>query len=107
MADFKVLYNVHACICCFDLFPTGNRGFSIGIGDVTPGRGLVMEKERLVEEGLVWVAHKIKNLSHTHLQHSHVGLMQSLSFTNSSAFWSFVCICQALHMKSKKACNVL
>ena len=31
----------------------GNRGFSIGIGDVTPGRGLIEEKERLVAEGLV------------------------------------------------------
>lgn len=29
----------------------GNRGFSIGIGDVTPGKGLVDEKEYLVEEG--------------------------------------------------------
>ena len=28
-----------------------NRGFSIGIGDVTPGPGLVREKERLVREG--------------------------------------------------------
>jgi DNA-directed RNA polymerase III subunit RPC1 len=28
-----------------------NRGFSIGIGDVTPGRGLIKEKENLVDEG--------------------------------------------------------
>ena len=28
-----------------------NRGFSIGIGDVTPGRALITEKERLVSEG--------------------------------------------------------
>lgn len=28
-----------------------NRGFSIGIGDVTPGRGLIAEKEKLVEDG--------------------------------------------------------
>ena len=31
----------------------GNRGFSIGIGDVTPGRALIREKEKLVEDGLV------------------------------------------------------
>ena len=31
----------------------GNRGFSIGIGDVTPGRELIREKEKLVEDGLV------------------------------------------------------
>jgi len=30
----------------------GNRGFSIGIGDVTPGKGLIAEKEKLVEDGL-------------------------------------------------------
>ena len=28
-----------------------NRGFSIGIGDVTPGFELVQEKKRLVREG--------------------------------------------------------
>lgn len=28
-----------------------NRGFSIGIGDVTPGKGLIAEKEKLVEDG--------------------------------------------------------
>lgn len=28
-----------------------NRGFSIGIGDVTPGRALIREKEKLVNEG--------------------------------------------------------
>ena len=35
---------------CISLTPA-NRGFSIGIGDVTPGPGLVKEKERLVREG--------------------------------------------------------
>ena len=33
------------------MFCTANRGFSIGIGDVTPGPRLVREKERLVREG--------------------------------------------------------
>ena len=28
-----------------------NRGFSIGIGDVTPGRGLIRAKNRLLSEG--------------------------------------------------------
>ena len=28
-----------------------NRGFSIGIGDVTPGRQLIAAKEKLVEDG--------------------------------------------------------
>ncbi|XP_066925897.1 DNA-directed RNA polymerase III subunit RPC1-like isoform X1 [Clytia hemisphaerica] len=28
-----------------------NRGFSIGIGDVTPGKGLITAKERLLKEG--------------------------------------------------------
>ena len=31
-----------------------NRGFSIGIGDVTPGRGLIRAKEELVASGWVW-----------------------------------------------------
>jgi hypothetical protein len=30
---------------------SGNRGFSIGIGDVTPGKGLITAKERLLKEG--------------------------------------------------------
>jgi hypothetical protein len=30
-----------------------NRGFSIGIGDVTPGSDLVQEKKNLVHAGLV------------------------------------------------------
>jgi DNA-directed RNA polymerase III subunit RPC1 len=33
------------------LYCAANRGFSIGIGDVTPGPRLVREKERLVREG--------------------------------------------------------
>ncbi len=33
----------------------GNRGFSIGIGDVTPGQGLIEEKSRLVKDGYVVV----------------------------------------------------
>ena len=32
-----------------------NRGFSIGIGDVTPGENLIREKEKLVDNGLVCV----------------------------------------------------
>ena len=31
---------------------TGNRGFSIGIGDVTPGYGLIKAKNTLLDEGL-------------------------------------------------------
>ena len=31
-----------------------NRGFSIGIGDVTPGEKLIEGKEKLVDEGWVW-----------------------------------------------------
>ena len=30
---------------------TGNRGFSIGIGDVTPGLGLIKAKNQLLEDG--------------------------------------------------------
>ena len=37
------------------LLAAGNRGFSIGIGDVTPGRGLIREKELLVDNGWVCV----------------------------------------------------
>lgn len=33
--------------CCF----SGNRGFSIGIGDVTPGVGLLKAKKDLLDEG--------------------------------------------------------
>ncbi len=29
----------------------GNRGFSIGIGDVTPGKQLINEKEQLLRNG--------------------------------------------------------
>lgn len=36
----------------------GNRGFSIGIGDVTPGKDLITEKENLVDNGLVSAATK-------------------------------------------------
>ena len=36
-------------ICCFDF--VGNRGFSIGIGDVTPGEGLITAKMDLLEAG--------------------------------------------------------
>lgn len=35
----------------FFSFLQGNRGFSIGIGDVTPGKGLVKAKNDLVNEG--------------------------------------------------------
>ena len=31
----------------------GNRGFSIGIGDVTPGIGLLKAKQDLLDAGLV------------------------------------------------------
>ncbi len=37
-----------ARLCPFFL---SNRGFSIGIGDVTPGKGLVRAKENLVDNG--------------------------------------------------------
>ena len=50
---------VCTCVCDYVLshccIITGNRGFSIGIGDVTPGKKLVAAKERLVEEGLVLI----------------------------------------------------
>ena len=29
----------------------GNRGFSIGIGDVTPGQGLLRAKDQLLSNG--------------------------------------------------------
>lgn len=38
-------------ICAF--LSIGNRGFSIGIGDVTPGKALIKEKESLVDNGSV------------------------------------------------------
>ena len=36
-----------------------NRGFSIGIGDVTPGEQLIRGKEQLVDEG--WVGQLVDN----------------------------------------------
>jgi hypothetical protein len=36
------------------LFCLVNRGFSIGIGDVTPGHDLILEKKKLVHDGLVY-----------------------------------------------------
>ena len=33
--------------CCL----LGNRGFSIGIGDVTPGQGLLRAKDQLLSNG--------------------------------------------------------
>jgi hypothetical protein len=35
---------------CYNVYQV-NRGFSIGIGDVTPGSELVQEKKKLVREG--------------------------------------------------------
>ena len=45
-----------------------NRGFSIGIGDVTPGPGLVKEKERLVEEGYEKCGEYIRSFQEGRLQ---------------------------------------
>lgn len=45
-----------------------NRGFSIGIGDVTPGPGLVKEKERLVTEGYEKCREFIKSFQEGKLQ---------------------------------------
>ena len=36
---------------CPSFLPLANRGFSIGVGDVTPGPGLVAAKEELVVDG--------------------------------------------------------
>lgn len=51
--------------CCM---LTANRGFSIGIGDVTPGPGLVREKERLVTEGYEKCSEFIKSYQEGKLQ---------------------------------------
>ena len=37
--------------CYVDGGVEGNRGFSIGIGDVTPGEGLLKAKQQLLEDG--------------------------------------------------------
>ena len=39
------------CRCNFFI---GNRGFSIGIGDVTPGHGLLQAKDELLDNGYVY-----------------------------------------------------
>ena len=36
---------------CEIFFSLGHRGFSIGIGDVTPGAGLIKAKNNLLEDG--------------------------------------------------------
>lgn len=38
-----------------------NRGFSIGIGDVTPGSNLIETKQRLLHDGLVLGMRLLKN----------------------------------------------
>lgn len=35
----------------FSCYLLGNRGFSIGIGDVTPGQGLLRAKDQLLSNG--------------------------------------------------------
>lgn len=35
----------------FHPWPAANRGFSIGIGDVTPGQGLLKAKQDLLDDG--------------------------------------------------------
>ena len=39
---------------CWCNFFIGNRGFSIGIGDVTPGHGLLQAKDELLDNGYVY-----------------------------------------------------
>ena len=48
--------------------PVANRGFSIGIGDVTPGPGLVREKERLVRQGYEKCGEYIRSFQEGKLQ---------------------------------------
>ena len=40
----------------------GNRGFSIGIGDVTPGVGLIKAKNQLLEDGYTKCDSHIRSL---------------------------------------------
>ena len=57
------------CVCvCVCVCDPANRGFSIGIGDVTPGPGLVREKERLVREGYEKCREYIKSFQEGKLQ---------------------------------------
>ena len=54
MAHFK--YKMEVCFFSFlNVFSntniSANRGFSIGIGDVTPGQGLLKAKQDLLDDG--------------------------------------------------------
>ena len=47
----QIFYNLYFELSLRMVIFVGNRGFSIGIGDVTPGYGLIKAKNLLLETG--------------------------------------------------------
>ena len=56
------------CSVLVSLLPSGNRGFSIGIGDVTPGAGLLKAKQDLLDNGYEKCDEFIRDLEEGKLQ---------------------------------------
>lgn len=48
---FSPSFNPNWLIRVFETIILANRGFSIGIGDVTPGQGLLKAKHDLLDDG--------------------------------------------------------